>query len=374
MTDHNGAGAPGMDAPPAASGDTSAFRFEGTWQEFAPIAFTNLLLTIVTLGIYRFWATTRERQYLWSRSRFVDETLEWNGTGMELFIGFLLVLVLLVAPFFLLSQLAQAMVLRGQEQLGSLITLVSFVVFFYLAGVARFRALRYRLSRTRWRGIRGGSDDRGFRFGLSYMWKTIFGYLPLGLLIPWSMTSLWNERWSKMSFGPYGFEANADPVPVFKRFLLFYLMPFVFIIAGGTMAAAFMGMGSEAFDSPELAPGFIIAIFVGILGIYLALGLIAVAFYAAFYREAVGATHWGDVQFEFNASTMDWFKLILGDVALVALTLGVGYIFLSYRHWKFFIVHMDARGEILLDELTQSQTATAGHGEGLLDAFDVGAI
>ncbi len=31
-----------------------AFRFTGTWQEYAPIAFTNLLLTIVTLGIYTF--------------------------------------------------------------------------------------------------------------------------------------------------------------------------------------------------------------------------------------------------------------------------------------------------------------------------------
>ena len=43
----------------------SAFMFHGTWRDFAPIAFTNLLLTIVTLGIYRFWATTRERQYSW---------------------------------------------------------------------------------------------------------------------------------------------------------------------------------------------------------------------------------------------------------------------------------------------------------------------
>ncbi len=53
----------------------SAFRFHGTWQEFAGIAFPNLLLTIVTLGIYRFWATTREREYLWSKTDFIDERL-----------------------------------------------------------------------------------------------------------------------------------------------------------------------------------------------------------------------------------------------------------------------------------------------------------
>ena len=354
-------------------GDESAFRFEGTWQEFAPIAITNLLLTIVTLGIYRFWATARERRYFWSRSRFVDETLEWNGTGLELFIGFLLVAVLFFIPFFVVNQVAQGMILRGEEAMGALLFFAPFPFFFYLMGVARFRALRYRLSRTRWRGIRGGSDDRGFVFGLSYMWKNIVGYLPFGLLVPWSMTSLWNERWSKMSFGPKAFVSDADPAPVYKRFFLFYLAPFVVL---GVFGFVFQSVGTaylEGLDEEQLGTVFL-SFFVGSIVLYFLLGLLAAAFYAAFYREAVGATRWGDVRFEFNARTMDWIKLLLGDVALVALTLGIGWIFLSYRHWKFFIAHLDARGEILLDELTQSTTETAGHGEGLLDAFDVGAI
>src|SRR3546814_5539729 len=57
------------------------FAFEGNWRDYAPIAFTNLLLTIVTLGIYRFWATTRTRRYLWANTRFIDDRLEWTGTG-----------------------------------------------------------------------------------------------------------------------------------------------------------------------------------------------------------------------------------------------------------------------------------------------------
>ncbi|TMM48313.1 YjgN family protein [Qipengyuania marisflavi] len=352
----------------------SAFGFEGSWREFAPIAFTNLLLTIVTLGIYRFWATPRERRYLWSRSRFVDENLEWAGTGKELFIGFLLVLLLFALPFFVISQVAQALVMRGQEALGTILTLGSFLLIFYLAGVARFRALRYRLSRTRWRGIRGGSDNQGFGFGLSYMWKTLVGYVALGLMIPWSMTSLWNERWGKMSFGPYEFQANAESGGVFARFLLFYLSPLIFFVGALVLGAMGMlagfGVGGEE--------GAKIGGFVSLLGIalffYLGLGLIAVVFYAKYYREVVGATQWRDIGFSFEASTGDWIKLLLGDFALVVLTLGIGWIFLSYRHWKFFMVHLEARGEILLDELTQSTTRTATHGEGLLDAFDMGAI
>ncbi|WP_379553262.1 YjgN family protein [Qipengyuania sp. DGS5-3] len=352
----------------------SAFAFEGTWQEFAPIAFTNLLLTIVTLGIYRFWATTRERQYLWSRSRFVDENLEWAGTGKELFFGFLIVAVVLLLPFSIITLITQGAIFRGYEGLAALITLTMFIVIFYFTGVARYRALRYRLSRTRWRGIRGGSDDQGFTFGLSYMWKNMAGYFTAGLLTPWAMVSLWNERWSKMSFGPHKFEAYAESGEVLLRFLLFYLAPFLIFVAGGIAALLGAGAGYGLGGEEGAMAGGMFGIFIGLLVFYLLIGLIAVAFYSKFYEVVVGGTQWKDLHFEFTASTKDWLILFLGDFALVIFTLGVGYIFLSYRHWKFFMTHMEAGGEIVLDELTQSQTSDSQTGEGLLDAFDVGAI
>ena len=352
----------------------SAFAFEGTWQEFAPIAFTNLLLTIVTLGIYRFWATSRERQYLWSRSRFIDERLEWSGTGLELFIGFAMAVVLILLPFFVLTQVAQALALRGMEGIAALISFGAFVLIFYLTGVARFRALRYRLSRTRWRGIRGGSDNQGFGYGLNYMWKTALGFIALGLLVPWSMASLWNERWGKMSFGPQAFEANLDQGKFFARYFLFYLAPFIFAVGAVAFTAVVGGAGFMAGGEDGAMIGVGLAVFGLFFLFYIVLGLIALAFYAKYYREAVESLSWGEVEFQFTASTRDWLVLFIVDTLLVVFTLGIGAIFLSYRHWKFFITHMDAYGEILLDDLTQSQTATAKHGEGLLDAFDVGAI
>ncbi len=352
----------------------SAFGFDGTWQDFAKIAFPNLLLTIVTLGIYRFWATTRERQYLWAHSRFVDERLEWTGTGKELFFGFLIVLALFALPVFGIQFVSQALIMRGQEGLGIALGVLPVILIFYLTGVARFRALRYRLARTRWRGIRGGSDDQGLKYGWSYMWKTFVGQLVFGLLVPWSMTNLWNERWSKMSFGPHQFQAQAESGSIFGRYLLFYLAPILLFVTLGVAAATGGGIGSVAGGETGIGIGVGVGIVIALFTWFFLLGLIAAAFYAKYYREVVGATQWKDLHFGFEASTMDWIKLYLGDFFLVVLTLGVGYIFLSYRHWKFFITHMEAGGDIRLDELTQSTTKTARHGEGLLDAFDIGAI
>ena len=346
--------------------DETAFSFEGNWREYAPIAFTNLFFTIITLGIYRFWATTRTRQYLWSNTRFIDENLDWTGTGKELFIGFLIALALLIVPLFVLQFGLQALILQGYAIVAGILGLLVYVFLFCLIGFARFRALRYRLTRTYWHGIRGGSDNPGYAYSWSYFWKTIVGAFAFGLMIPWSMTNLWNERWNRMSFGPHMFEASADQSNIFGRFLLFYLAPIGLVIIIGIFAGWAIGSG----DLDSLMSGVILFTFL----LYAIIGLCALGFYAAYFREAVGKLSLSTIDFEFTARTADWFKFVLVTVALVIGTLGVGLIFVQYRTWAFFISHLEAGGEINLTDLTQSETAVGSHGEGLLDAFDVGAI
>ena len=65
---------------------------------------------------------------------------------------------------------------------------------------------------------------------------------------------------------------------------------------------------------------------------------------------------------------------MFGSLLLVVFTLGIGQIFVGYRNWTFFIRHMRAYGEVRINTLTQSATREPGQGEGLLDAFDVGAF
>ncbi len=393
----------------------SAFSFDGSWREFAPIAITNLLLTIVTLGIYRFWATTRERRYLWSRTRFIDDRFEWSGTGLELLIGFVLVAVLVFVPLFALQFVAQGMILQGQAVAVGIMFVLLYLFFFYLFGIARFRALRYRLSRSWWRGIRGGSDDQGWGYGWSYLWRTVLGFLAAGLMVPWSMTSLWNERWKAMSFGAQQFDANARWGNIFLRYIICYAAPFVLMIG---LFIAIIPIVLIASRGGEPGPGAMVAIVGLVLAFYIVLPIIALAFYAAFMREAVGALRLGDIEFAFTARTKHWLMLFLGNlglwlialiVAIIPLTaLGVlasfaqmqpgetpfsensaGFVvtlvalvipfalvgpFIRYRTWRFGVTWLEAFGEIDADVLTQSTTRAPNQGEGLLDAFDVGAI
>lgn len=360
------------------TGEDSAFEFEGNWREYAPIAFTNLLLAIVTLGFYRFWGKARTRRYLWSRTRFIDDRLEWTGTGMELFKGAIMALLLVGLPVLLINMLSQSLILRGEVVLGGVVVFAQFTALFFLVGVAIFRSLRYRMMRTYWRGIRGGSDNPGLAYGWSYMWKNVVGYLVFGLLMPWAMVSLWNERWNAMSFGQHRFAADGQVSGLMRRYLLCYLGPVLAVIGIGVVGAV-MGVAGMAQDTggptgnaPPLA-GFAIGVVVVLVG-YLVMGLVVIAYYAKFFRQMVGAMSLHTLTFEFDASTKDWFKLLFGDFALVLFTLGIGSIFLDYRHWRFFIDHLEGYGEIDIDALSQSTTAEVTQGEGLLDAFDMGAL
>lgn len=362
-----------------AQGPDSAFRFTGTWREYAPIAFTNLLLTLVTLGIYRFWARARERRYLWSRTEFIDDTLEWTGTGAEMFKGFLLVMVMFVPAVLIWQFGVEALILRGQAALAGALVVGLYVGFFFLIGVARYHALRYRLSRTYWHGIRGGGEAGGWGYGLSYLWKNAAGWFALALLVPWASTQLWNERWNRMSFGPHRFEAYADTDGLMGRWLLILVSPFVAVILMipvlGILAA--VGAGTEFVTPGAAKPPQWVMVAIGLTFLLLFYGVIAligVGYFAAFARKIADNLELGDLRFRFTARSGDWLKLFLGHIGLVLVTLGIGLLFIGYRNWSFIVRHLEAHGNVDLDNFTQSQASAAGNAEGLASTFDIGAI
>ncbi len=61
--------------------------FHGEGGALFGIYIVNLLLTIVTLGVFYFWGKTRVRRYMYSQAAFGGDRFTYHGTGMELLIG-----------------------------------------------------------------------------------------------------------------------------------------------------------------------------------------------------------------------------------------------------------------------------------------------
>jgi uncharacterized membrane protein YjgN (DUF898 family) len=189
------------------------------------------------------------------------------------------------------------------------------------------------------------------------------------IMFPWAVTRLWNSRWNAMSFGPLQFRANLNAEGLKARWALVYFAPLALAVAG-------LIAGVMSRIAPSETPPVGLMVIVGGLFVlfYLAIPLATLHWFAKFYRKAAAGTSLGDLEFEFDATTLQWLGLFLGNLALAVVTLGFGLTYWGYRNWSFMIRHSRITGTIDVSELTQSTTHAPREAEGFADAFDIGAI
>lgn len=401
----------------AADPEDSSFRYTGTFREFLGVAVGNILLTLATLGIYRFWATARERRLLWSRSQFIDDGLEWTGTGRELFFGFLIALFVFVFPLTLFYLILQGLVMRDQPQLAAALIIAITVLLTFLRGFASFRGLRYRLMRTWWHGINGGGDGSALRYGGETLLRNFVTWLTLGIMLPWTNTRLWRSRWRQMFFGNSAFGSDPGWKGLIGFYMLLFVMPLLMIgLPTLLISLSVVGGGRISFYNSNNAIVAILA--TGLFLVFTIIwSIIAIAYYARYAAEVVGTMKLDGLSFEFAASAGAWVWLIVSNFLLVtgayllaiiplamigalsdlrtgfnllsilnhpsvlitllltlAIPVGLAGAIARYRRWRFYIRHLEAGGEIDIGSLTRRDSVALRQGEGLLDALDMGAI
>lgn len=196
--------------------------FTGNRKEFFRLVARGAGLELVTVGFYRFWLTTDIRRHLWSNTQIDGDAPEYTGRGKELLIGFLVALAILVPIY-----LGYFLVGIEAEHLKAFASL-PLVAFFYIFGqFAIYRARRYRLTRTVWRGVRFWMSGSGWLYALKASLWGLLVVMTLGFALPWREAAL--ERY-KMRHSYYGdlqgsFEGRGWEF--FKRgWWLWLLMPF----------------------------------------------------------------------------------------------------------------------------------------------------
>lgn len=203
--------------------DTFPFSFTGTRGPLLKIALVNSLLTLLTLGIYRFWAKTRLRRYFWSNIRIQKEPLEYTGTGMELFIGFLIALAILV-PIFALYQGALFLLETTSDWTAIALNVIYSLLLLGFFQYAFYRMWRYRFSRTTWRGIRFQLAGSAWTYvGLSMKWL-VFTILTLGLAFPWMRNAQWRYRTEHLNFGNLACSYDGQGKPLLRYWAVVWIL------------------------------------------------------------------------------------------------------------------------------------------------------
>lgn len=180
----------GMDriSKPRAAINIWPFVFKGTGESLFMISLVNVFRTVVTFGIYVFWAKVRVRHYLYDQTEFAGDHFRYHGTGWDLMLGFFNAIRVVGVPFVCLAAGPELINWTGWIQISEWIqltaALLAIALFVTLFPVATVRARRYRLAHTSWRGIRGsfvGSDWQYFKLCLT---GTALSVITLGVYYP----------------------------------------------------------------------------------------------------------------------------------------------------------------------------------------------
>jgi uncharacterized membrane protein YjgN (DUF898 family) len=141
---------------------TYRFSFQGNGGTLFGIQIVNLLLIIVTLGIYYFWGKTKVRVYTWGQTDFNGDRFAYHGTGKEILLGWLKALVIFGIPFYAFQNISLIAAVPMPFKIAGFI--ISYLIISLFIPVATVGSRRYRMSRTSLRGIRFSFRGRWYEF------------------------------------------------------------------------------------------------------------------------------------------------------------------------------------------------------------------
>jgi uncharacterized membrane protein YjgN (DUF898 family) len=295
------------------------------------IAFSNALLLIPTLGFYRFWAKTKLRRHFWSSVKLDGEALEYTGTAKELLIGFLIALAIFL-PIIIVMQVLQFLASSDPDRyltLAAIVNSISIITLLFLIYVAFFTARRYRMSRTLWRGIRGGLDGSAAVYALRCFGAAFLSAITLGIATPYA--DMFSTRYiiNNSRFGSQQFAApNLTAGPLMKRWLRVLLGFYIFIGVMVTLGVI-DGLGAHTGEPPEPSALFGFAVFAGILGL-----MLLNFWYAVFrIRYIISQITYGPVRFASGITTKSvmWigFLYLVSFIGLIIALALLGSLFLG---------------------------------------------
>ncbi len=340
------------------------------------LSLVNFLLKVGTLGLYSFWAKTEVRKRIWSAVRLNGEPLTYTGTGKELFVGFLMIFGMVLFPAFLLT--LGVLIMFGPESgLSMLFQAAIYLVFAFLWGIALYRAQRYRLSRTVWRGIRGSLTGSDMAYAWTFFWTGILIPLTLGWIIPWRSTKLQSMMVNDTWFGDRPFTFQADAKPLYKRFAVAWIAiamiaALAFVLLGGIIGLNVINPELEQTQNRRLLNALAVLF-------TFALAYLLYAIVSAWYRAHqtnyfAGHTHFEGANFRgsLTARGLIWiavtnFLIMVGSVGLLAPVV-------MARSARYFVENIAIDGTVPLASVSQGADQGMTRGEGLAQAFDFDAF
>lgn len=316
----------------AGTEQTRRLSFHGTGGSLFGIQIINVLLTIVTLGIYSFWGKVKVRKYLLSETEFEGDRFAYHGTGRELLNGSLKASLVFGLPIGFLN------VLPSLLDAGTLVKVVASLLIYCILMVfvpfAMAGTRRYRLSRSSWRGIRFSFRGNVLEFIKLFIGGSLLSLITLGFYYPI-------------------FETRRHAFMVSHSYF-------------GNQKFTFDGHGRDLLWSYAVAVPLSL----------ITLGIYWFWFLAKKQRYLMEHTSFATARFYSTVTGDKLLLLNLGNLLLLLVTLGLAFPWVLVRNMRFNFSYFSLNGPLDVTAIQQEAQAASATGEelaGFLDLdFDLG--
>ena len=386
-----------------------ALSFEGSGMEYFKIWIVNILLTIVTLGLYYPWAKVRNNRYFYANSTLEGRNFEYHATGKQLFFGYLIAIGLLIAYI----------VLQNISPTGGLIV---FLIFLVALPWIIWRSLKFNMRMTSFSNVRFSFDGQlggayiNFMllpilffvvlYGIPMVFFAMFMFLNMssgmltviGLIAFVIFVTLAIYIFAYMKkrnthymlngyrYGQGQFVTDVEVKPfakiVFKTFLLAIALFVGLMLLAGLIASFTVGIDQmlglqQNLEDPEAMAESMGMMFFIVVPLYLA--FIFISFFVIAYSYTRQRAYILDnsvldekINFASTLQTLPFAWIMISNFIAVIFTLGLALPWAKVRMARHVLENTQVDTSVGFDAyVTQQQNEQSALGDQIGDAFDV---
>ncbi|WP_374601271.1 YjgN family protein [Arenimonas sp.] len=336
-------------------------EFTGRVGEYFGIWIVNVVLTLLTLGIYSAWAKVRTERYFYGNTRIDGSPFEYLATPVQILKGRLVAYAVVIA-------------MGISAHFGFLVVYFPLVIaVLLLLPWLLQRALRFRARYSAWRGLRfrfvNGVDEAY----LNFMFRPLLMIPTLYMLLPWVRKHQQEYIVTGHRFGGmrFGFQGELGP----------YYIPFAICVGAGfigyivMLAAVFAGAllvdggGSGGDGEPNHV---MLAVMLPVAVVYLALLVLPVFLRTRYTNLMWGNARLGPHRFACTLRARDIIWIYLSNGVAILCTLGLAVPWAMVRLAKYRAAHFEllALGD-LDDFVAEAERAEGAASAELVDALDL---
>lgn len=327
-------------------------EFTGTAKEYFGIWITNILLSILTLGIYSAWAKVRTKKYFAHHTLIAETGFDYHAKPLNILKGRVIAVVL----YFIYGLVSQA----------SPVLAFIFLVFIFLATPwIILQSMRFNLRNTSHRGLRFNFVGKLSEAVKIYIFYTLLIIFTLGLILPFLNYRSRSFAINNTCFGLSRFQAQLTA----RSFYLTYLklMGWMILLAAGF--AALLGLAYA------VGVGLDLALLTSFLPLLLLIFLIVGP--GAYLKVSLGKLVYNSTQLENFAFICNWRARDLiwiygSNFILIVLSFGLLIPWAKIRATNYLVSHMAIRGETNFDHFVAGKIEQlAATGQEIGEFFDV---